>query len=171
MAHVIRIVRWEELSPTQKIDVENLKISDQQIEYAGPTHRAVDACASDLTGDIQGAAIFDGDVTVGFLVLKRRSAAPSWALTGAAVISALRIDSRFQGVGLGTAALRYLPEWLLIHWVDTTSIMLSVDEGNEAGRRSYAKAGWLDLGTREKGRIGWVRYMKRDLQAVFSVPD
>lgn len=92
MAHVIRIVRWEELSSTQKIDVENLKISHQQIEYAGPTHRAVETCASDLSGDIQGAAIPDGDVAVGFLVLKRRSAAPSWAVTGAAVISALSQD-------------------------------------------------------------------------------
>jgi len=171
MAHVIRIVRWEELSPSQKIDVENLKISDQQIEYAGPIHRAVDACASDLSGDIQGAAIFDGDVIVGFLVLKRRSSSPNWALPGAAVISALRIDSRYQGLGLGTAALRYLPEWLLTHWTDTTSIMLSVDEENNAGRRSYAKAGWIDLGTRDKGRIGWVRYMKHDLEAVPCAPD
>jgi ribosomal protein S18 acetylase RimI-like enzyme len=171
MAHMVRIVRWEELSPTQKTDVESLKVSDLQIEYAGPTHRAVVACMSDLTGDIQGAAIFDGEAVVGFLVLKRRSAAPSWATTGAAVISALRIDLRFQGLGLGTAALRHLPEWLLTRWPDTTSIMLSVDEENEAGRRSYTKAGWLDLGTRDKGRIGWVRYMKRDLQTTFSVPD
>ncbi|MGA3249646.1 MAG: GNAT family N-acetyltransferase [Paraburkholderia sp.] len=164
MAHVIRIVRWEELSPSQKIDVENLKISDQQIEYAGPTRRTVEACISDLTGDIQGAAIFDGEVIVGFLVLKRRSAAPSWASTGAAVISALRVDLRVQGLGIGTAALQRLPEWLLTHWADTASIMLSVDEENETGRRSYAKAGWLDLGTRDTGRIGWVRYMKRDVQ-------
>jgi RimJ/RimL family protein N-acetyltransferase len=171
MAHVIRIVRWEELSPTQKIDVENLKISDQQIEYTGPTHRAVAACASDLTGDVQGAAIFDGDVLVGFLVLKRRAANPSWASTGAAIISALRIDLRFQGLGIGTAALQYLPEWLSTYWPDTTSIMLSVDEENEARRRSYTKAGWVDLGTRDKGRIGWVRYMKRDLQAVVAVSD
>jgi RimJ/RimL family protein N-acetyltransferase len=171
MAHVIRVVRWEELSPAQKSDVENLKISDQQIEYAGPTRRAVAACASDPTGDVQGAAIFNGDVTVGFLVLKRGAANPSWASTAAAVISALRIDLRFQGLGIGTAALQYLPEWLSIYWPDTTSIMLSVDEENEVGRRSYAKAGWVDLGTREKGRIGWVRYMKRDLQAVSSAPD
>ena len=89
MAHMVRIVRWEELSPTQEIDVESLTVSDLQIEYAGPTHRAVAACRSDLTGDIQGAAIFDGEAIVGFLVLKRRSAAPSWATSGAAVISAL----------------------------------------------------------------------------------
>jgi hypothetical protein len=93
--------------------------------------------------------------------LKRGAANPSWASTAAAVISALRIDLRFQGLGIGTAALQYLPEWLSIYWPDTTSIMLSVDEENEAGRRSYAKAGWVDLGTRDKGRIGWVRYMKR----------
>jgi RimJ/RimL family protein N-acetyltransferase len=166
MAHMIRIVQWEKLSPAQIIDVENLKISDQQIEYAGPTHRAVEACKADLTGDIQGAAIFDGEVVAGFLVLKRRSTAPSWASAGAVVISALRIDLRFQGSGIGTAALRHLPEWLLTHWGDATSIMLSVDEENEAARRSYAKAGWVDLGTRDKGRIGWVRYMKYDLQPV-----
>jgi ribosomal protein S18 acetylase RimI-like enzyme len=164
MTHLIRILGWEKLSPIQKIDVENLTISDQQIEYAGRTHRAIDACISDLTGDVQGAAIFDGEVIAGFLVLKRGNAAPGWASVGAAVISALRIDLRFQGLGIGTAALRQLPEWLSTHWADVTSIMLSVDEENEAGRRSYAKAGWVDLGTRDKGRIGWVRYMKRDLR-------
>jgi hypothetical protein len=86
MAHMIRIVRWEALTSAQKIDIANLQISDQQIEYAGPTHRAIETCASDLTGDIQGAAM-------------------------------------------------------------------------------------SDLGTRDKGRIGWVRYMKRDLHALTSVAD
>ncbi|WP_322012608.1 GNAT family N-acetyltransferase [Paraburkholderia sp. J12] len=171
MAHVIRIVRWEELSPVQKVGVENLKVSDQQIEYAGPIRRAIEACISDLTGDVQGLAIFNGDEIAGFLVLKRQTANPGWASTGAAVISALRIDLHFQGLGIGTAALQYLPEWFSTHWPDTTSIMLSVDEENEVGRRSYAKAGWVDSGTRDKGRIGWVRYMKRDLQKVTAVSD
>ncbi|WP_411776664.1 hypothetical protein [Caballeronia glathei] len=66
-------------------------------------------------------------------------------LTEAFVLSALRIDLRFQGLGVGTAALRHLPARLLTHWVDTTSIMLSVDEEHMAGRRSYAKAGWVDM--------------------------
>lgn len=65
-------------------------------------------------------------------------------------------------------AVAHLPEWLLAHWADTTSIMLAVDEANEAGRRSYAKAGWVDLGIRDERRIEWVRYMKRDLQTIFS---
>jgi GNAT superfamily N-acetyltransferase len=149
MAHVIRIVRWEELSPSQKIDVENLKISDQQIEYAGPTRRAVEACISDLTGDIQGAAIFDGEVIVGFLVLKRRSAAPSWASTGAAVISALRVDLRVQGLGIGTAALQRLPEWL--GPTPRPLCFPSTKRMRPAAVRMQRPAGWIwEPGTREE---------------------
>ena len=164
----IRIVRWQDLTPAQKLEVENLRISERQIEYAGPTHRAVATCLSDLTGEVLGAAILRREDIVGFLLLKRGTAAPSWTTSGSAVISALRVDLRFQGLGVGTAALRGLPEWLLNYWPNTPCIMLSVDEENEPGRRSYAKAGWTDLGLRDEGRIGWVRYMKRDLPAVMS---
>jgi RimJ/RimL family protein N-acetyltransferase len=41
--------------------------------------------------------------------------------------------------------------------------MLAVDEENGAARRSYEKAGWIETGIREQGRIGWVRYMNRVL--------
>jgi hypothetical protein len=41
--------------------------------------------------------------------------------------------------------------------------IFAVDEENIAARRSYAKSGWLDTGVREQGRIGWVRYMNREL--------
>ncbi len=64
---------------------------------------------------------------------------------------------------MGTAALRSLPAFVVQWWPDARCIMLSVDEQNDAARRSYAKAGWLDTGAREVGRIGWVRYMNLDL--------
>lgn len=75
------------------------------------------------------------------------------------MVSAKRVDLSWQGIGLGAAALKALPCWVTRHWPYSTEIMLSVDEGNHPARRAYAKAGFADLGNREEGRIGWVRYL------------
>lgn len=62
------------------------------------------------------------------------------------------------------AALTALPGWVAEHWPESSELILSVDEENHAARSAYAKAGFLDLGKRDKGRIGWVRYMAKPAQ-------
>ncbi len=161
----VRFARWQDISPSQKAAVEQLAIDKQQVQYAGPTDRAVAASASDVSGDVQGLVIFHRDIVVGLLLLKRRGSLPEWAVRRAAVVSALRIDQRFQGQGIGTTALKLLPIWLSREWPEITCIMLSVDEANLQGRRVYEKAGWVDRGMRVEGRIGWVRFMRFDLTA------
>lgn len=54
MAADIRIARWQDISPSQKTETEQLTIPEQQVQYAGPTDRAVTASASDVSGDVQG---------------------------------------------------------------------------------------------------------------------
>lgn len=131
---------------------------------ADPIARIVDICDSDTSGHVVGAAIFYGGVVVGFSAMKRRSRNPDWATSNAAVVSGFRIDSRWQGLGLGSLALRHLPEWISNCWPETERIMLSVDEENGGAIRSYVKAGWHETGSRVQGRIGWVRYMTLELK-------
>ncbi len=164
----IHVERWESLSQANRDEVRGLVLSEQQIEYAGTIERSIERCCSDTTGDVQGVAIFKGKIVVGFLELKRRLAAPVWAGNRTAVVSSLRVDQRFQGQGIGTAALTSLPTFVLQWWPDAESIMLVVDEENGAARRSYEKAGWMETGVREQGRIGWVRYMIRVLDVSCS---
>ena len=42
-------------------------------------------------------------------------------------------------------------------------LVLSVVEDNAPGRRAYEKAGFIDSGLREQGRIGWVRTLARTI--------
>ena len=136
-----------------------LSVPHHQIEFAGTVEAAVAQCEAEATDELIGLAVLAEQIVVGFLVLKRGTRAPAWAPVGAVVVSAMRIDVKHQGRGFGTAALRQLPAWVASHWAQSRSIVLSVDEDNIAGIRSYRSAGWVDNGVRVQGRIGWVRHM------------
>jgi len=153
------LAAWQALDSQQRAAVALLQISPEQIEYAGTVARAIEACEADDGREVLGIALQHGATVVGFLACKRGKAAPAWAPVGAAVISGLRIDAHWQGKGMATAALRLLPTWLAQHWPESRQIVLSVDEDNLAGIRAYEKAGWVDMGVRVEGRIGWVRQM------------
>nr|WP_231993332.1 GNAT family N-acetyltransferase [Mitsuaria sp. 7] len=120
-------------------------------------------CDADAEGNVTGLAILDRRQVVGFLVLKRSASLPPWAHASDAVISAMRIDLAHQGKGLGTLALRAVFDWVREQWPASTRLVLSVDEDNAPGRRAYEKAGFIDSGLREQGRIGWVRTLARTI--------
>lgn len=159
---LIDLSRWQDLTPADRDAVRRLRLGVVQLEYAGPIERAIAACEADAV-DVAGLAIRSGTQLAGFVVLKRRAQAPAWAAPGAAVVSALRIDERHQGQGLGTAALIALAAWVGTHWPECHALTLSVDEENAAGLRAYARAGFRDHGLRVEGRIGPVRYLTRGL--------
>jgi RimJ/RimL family protein N-acetyltransferase len=129
------------------------------------THSKFKRGEKEVSEDLVGLAIVLEDAAVGFLVLKRRSRAPSWASPNSAIVSGMRIDQRIQGSGVGSRALTLLSEWLRHHWPETKEISLSVDELNTRGIKAYSRAGFKDLGQRVQGRIGWVRYMRKPLQS------
>lgn len=161
MVPSVSLKPWKLLSSSEQEAVLRLSVSSQQVEFAGTVERSVESCRSDPGDQVVGLAILDGQRVVGFLVLKRGASAPSWANPAAATISAMRIDLACQGRGIGAAALRALPSWVAANWPESRLLVLSVDEGNQPARSAYAKAGFVDHGTREQGRIGWVRYMSR----------
>lgn len=163
-SHEVSLQRWQSLSPSQQAAVLNLSVTAQQIEFAGTVERSVQACQEDQTNEIAGLAVIEAGNVIGFLLLKRGTSAPAWVGANAVAISAMRIDTFQQGKGLGAAALRAVPGWLAAHWPGAVELILSVDEENQLARNAYAKAGFVELGKREKGRIGWVRYMARSLQ-------
>jgi RimJ/RimL family protein N-acetyltransferase len=158
---LLRLVPWQDLSPPQQACVRRLQITDAQIEFSGTIENAIAVCEADQAGHIVGLALSHGEQIIGFMLVKQSSAAPDWTPTGAAIISALRIDQTQQGRGLGTAALQALPDWVERNWTHISALVLSVDEENVAGIRAYQKAGFRDLGQRVPGRIGYVRYMFR----------
>jgi RimJ/RimL family protein N-acetyltransferase len=161
----VTLMAWPRLTPDQQAQVRGLAISDEQVEYAGTGDRQLAAVEADSGDDLVGLAVLCDERAVGFLVLKRRSRAPAWAAPEDATVSGMRIDQRAQGRGLGSAALALLPQWLREHWPHCPAIVLTVDEANLRGIKSYRRAGFEDQGLREMGRIGWVRRMRLPLAA------
>jgi RimJ/RimL family protein N-acetyltransferase len=159
---------WWELAESQRAEVLCLQIDPQQLEFAGTTERAVGRLGTSRTSDADAlAAISHGSVRA-FLALSRGSRAPAWADPGAAVVSAMRVDKRHQGKGLGTSALLALPAWLHEHWPECTALSLLVDAENHAGLKAYSRAGFSQVGVPGQGRIGLVIRMSRPLHASLS---
>jgi len=112
----ISLVQWNDLSPEEKASVRSLKVSAQQVEYAGTIESSVSQCEAEQAGELVGLALVSETTVVGFLVLKPGAKAPQWASPESAVISALRIAEQSQGKGFGTKALPALPGWVEQHW-------------------------------------------------------
>lgn len=64
-----------------------------------------------------------------------------------------RVVKKKDAVGRIRASYREL--------TDTVISAMRIDEENTSDRRAYEKAGFIDSGLREQGRIGWVQYMAR----------
>lgn len=163
MSSFVSLKRWQLLSPSEQAAVLGLAVTSQQIEFAGTVERSVESCKANQDNQIVGLAIFENQTVVGFLVLKRGASAPSWANPTSATVSAMRIDLSCQGKGIGSAALRALSPWVAENWPESPLLTLSVDEENQSARSAYAKAGFVDHGIREQGRIGWVRFMSKSV--------
>lgn len=160
MQEKVELKTWQQLSPPQQAQVRAIRISAEQIEFAGCGAKQLDVVENEASDQLVGLAILDGQNVVGFLVLKRGTTLPPWAPVGAALISGMRIDFAHQGRGFGSAALVLLRTWVKIHWHDCVELLLSVDEENHGGKKAYLRAGFEEIGKPEPGRIGLVRTMR-----------
>ena len=81
----------------------------------------------------------------------------------AVALSSLSLDERVQGRGLGTRAMRLVPDFARQHLPQAQRIILVVNQRNERARRVYERAGFAVTATRE-GRIGpqWVMTLPMD---------
>jgi RimJ/RimL family protein N-acetyltransferase len=159
----VELLVWAKLTERQRSQARAIEITPEQVEYAGSVEAQMKSIEDRSSDDQVGLGIVWQSDLIGLLSLKRLSKAPSWASSRSAVISGLRLDIRHQGRGFGRVALLSLPEWVAQHWPDCSSLSLAVDEENVAGIKAYRAAGFLDLGPRQQGRIGWVQYMSRPL--------
>ena len=155
----IELIRSRALDAAGREAVFNLRISAEQLEFAGPAARSVAACEAGDPAEVAGLAIREAGDIVGWVALKRGASAPDWVEAGAVAVSGLRIDSRHQGRGIGPAALAELAHWIKRHWPGSARLVLRVDDGNGAGIRAYEKAGWVEIGERRMGRVGLERTM------------
>lgn len=153
----VHLIRVHALTAAEREAVLALRISAEQLEFAGAVAKSIAACEAGDPAAVAGLAIRVTDDVVGWVALKRGASAPAWVEAGAAVVSGLRIDSRHQGRGIGSAALAEMARWVARHWPESTRLVLRVDDGNGAGIRAYERAGWVEIGERLDGRVGLER--------------
>jgi RimJ/RimL family protein N-acetyltransferase len=163
---LLSLIRWQALAPEVREAVRQIRIDQQQIEYAGTLEKAIASCESSAEEDVAGLAIILSSCPVGFVVLSRGSKRPKWAPSGAVALTAMRIALEQQGKGLGRQALLSVDRWIAANWSASEQIALCVDDQNEAGKRAYLRAGFTEYASPEQGRIGLVRYMSKPLLLV-----
>ena len=158
----LALAPWAGLSQAERQAVLGLQIDEAQLEFAGTIERAIDKLA-DGSVDAQGLAIFAAGRVVGYLSLLRQGRCPAWAPAEAAVVTAMRIDRRLQGQGLGSRALLAAQSWVHDHWPACRALALQVDAANIRGIKAYRRAGFEFVGQAEPGRIGPVRCMVKPI--------
>ncbi|RMN33769.1 GNAT family acetyltransferase [Pseudomonas coronafaciens pv. zizaniae] len=153
-----RLVGYEDLNPTQCQQLEQLEVTQEQIQFSGDIYTALNTLLVNPNSNVRGFVLLADEQPVGFFLLKRGDCLPDWAqqeLT--ATLHALQIDRREQGKGLGKLCLQALPAALALKWPDITQLMLSVNADNGAAIGLYTGQGWVDTGEAYRGRIGFER--------------
>ncbi|AHG41843.1 GNAT family acetyltransferase [Pseudomonas syringae CC1557] len=153
-----RLVGYEDLTPTQCQQLEQLEVTQEQTQFSGDIYTALNTLLVNPNPNVRGFVLLADERPVGFFLLKRGDCLPHWAQEDlAATLHALQIDRREQGKGLGKACLQALPAALKLKWPDITQLMLSVDADNSAAIGLYVGQGWIDTGEAYRGRIGFER--------------
>ncbi len=132
-----------------------VRVSDEQAAFSGqPDEAFAPECAH---MDIHVIRL--GDRIVGmFRIDPTYSATYPFADTTDIGLRMFIVDVRVQGKGVGTGACLALSAYLRAHYQASTRVVLTVDEGNTAGRAVYTRAGfdqWPDrsLGGQHRPQI------------------
>jgi len=133
------------LSPLTAEDhdrVAHLAVRPDQLRFSGTV---AESFADHADADFH--AILQGDLPVGMFRIDRGyHAVHGFAEPSHLGLRTVIVDAASQGQGLGTAAMRALPEYLQIHYPQARRLWLTVNLQNPAAIASYLKAGFQDTG-------------------------
>ncbi|MER9816731.1 GNAT family N-acetyltransferase [Mesorhizobium sp. M0129] len=137
-------VRLVSLTAANRALVAALQLAADQIDFVASNAESLDEAETD--GDARPRVVMAGDRVVGFLMYE----APED--DDEARIYRFMIDRVHQGQGYGKAALReVLDEIMRLGHISRVSICY--EPGNEAARRIYRAAGFVEEGPDEDGEM------------------
>jgi RimJ/RimL family protein N-acetyltransferase len=108
---------------------------------------------------------YGGPTVVGVGVLQADTAdAQVWPSQGPhVVLRGFSIDFRYQGRGIGAAAVSQAVALAECRFPGAEAVVLTVHVDNVAGQRAYERSGFWMAGRRVRGRAGAEHVMVRDL--------
>lgn len=135
----LREITDENLRPVMDLDV-----TEEQRQFVAPNSRSIaEAC---FTTDAWMRAIYAGDAPAGFLLLSERRDVPRYYLWR------FMIDHRFQGRGIGRAAMEQLIDYVR-GLPDAREMYLSYVPHPSGPRDFYARLGFTDTGREDGGEL------------------
>ncbi|MES0023026.1 MULTISPECIES: GNAT family N-acetyltransferase [unclassified Mesorhizobium] len=137
-------VRLVSLTAANRALVAALQLAADQIDFVASNAESLDEAETD--GDARPRVVMAGDRVVGFLMYEEPEDDDE------ARIYRFMIDRVHQGQGYGKAALReVLDEIMRLGHISHVSICY--EPGNEAARRLYRAAGFVEEGPDEDGEM------------------
>ncbi|KIH82066.1 GNAT family N-acetyltransferase [Pseudomonas batumici] len=148
------LVDYVTLTPTQREQLGLIQVDAAQKEFSSDIAQGLAVLHAHTGNDVKGFVLLADELPVGFLLLKRPPASPTWATGNVCTLHGLQVDKSYQGRGLGRACMQALPAAALAAWPATTHLMLMVDADNDTARGLYLKQGFVDSGETFHGRVG-----------------
>lgn len=133
-------VSLREVTPANRHAVEQVSVSPEQSNYVSSvTESFVDAAEAPEAAP-RYWALYAGEEVVGFVMISDGISEGHPELLGPYYLWRLLVDSRWQGRGLGRAALDLVVDYLRTHRPDATELLTSVSPGTVASPRGFYEA-------------------------------
>lgn len=155
----VQLTDYRDLSQAQRDQLIDIEVHPEQRRFAGDMCSALYILLSTDGDDMRGVVVLRDGVPQAFLLLQRGVFLPAWAEADAAIISALQVDRRHQGQGLGRFCMTALPRLVRTAWPDVGCLQLSVDMDNQTALALYQATGWIVSGDGYRARKGFERQM------------
>ncbi|MFQ6573071.1 GNAT family N-acetyltransferase [Pseudomonas sp. UM16] len=155
----MQLTDYRDLSQAQRDQLIDIEVHPEQRRFAGDISSALYILLSTDGDDMRGVVVLVDGVPKAFLLLQRGVFLPAWAEVDAAILSALQVDRRHQGQGLGRFFMTALPRLVSRVWPDVGRLQLSVDVDNQAALGLYQGTGWIVSGEGFRARKGFERQM------------
>lgn len=150
----IRAEPFDVQSAEALTELKGLSVAKGQEEFGGTFAATLEEWHSADTSLVHGLIFSLDQAPVGCVLLKHPPASPEWLQQGDISIHGLKIDYRFQGLGLGGLAFAATLTAAKVRWPQAHRATLAVDAENAAALNLYKRHGMQEIEPPVQGRIG-----------------
>ncbi|EJL72861.1 GNAT family N-acetyltransferase [Chryseobacterium populi] len=130
-------------------------LDENQAQYTSTAEQALQRIRDRSDGKAFPLTIFDEEKPAGFFVLDFGDDKLDLTDNGNSVLlRSLSVNPRFQGKGIGKAAMLKIDDFIREHFKNCDEIVLAVNQNNSSAYHLYIKTGYQCDGKTRMGRNG-----------------
>ncbi|PEJ03348.1 GNAT family N-acetyltransferase [Bacillus toyonensis] len=136
-----------------KEQVENYKLSEEQLQFTGTPKKCIELSRTDT--DRHSILFLANNKLVTFFVLHENEGVKPYSENPKAMLlRAFSTDYYYQGKGYAKQSLLFLPDFIRKEYPHINEIVLAVNIKNITAQSLYKKCGFIDEGVRKIGKKG-----------------